>query len=313
MAKMCVLMLFLMALGAAAFEVPPVKMRPKSQIPADHVGRILSWEGVDNARDLGGVKTLDGRRVKRGLVYRSQAFNDNAVCTWMTAERMERKLRNGEFRSDFGEACLQRMLARIGTNDLSKSCAAIAAEVASGTNKWEKGSSRGTAESRAKILRETGLRTEIDLRSKEETWGMEGSPLGPQVRWINIPGVHMTVLPRSQGKQMFAKCFRIFLDRSNYPIDFHCIAGADRTGSLAYILNALLGVDEDELWKDWEVTAFDKAKLEFGHASRFEKLVAVFAKYPGATERERVEAYVKEQGFTDADLAKFRAIMLEPK
>ena len=64
---------------------------------------------------------------------------------------------------------------------------------------------------------------------------------------------------------------------------------------------------------DSRIDAFDKAKLEFGHASRFEKLVAVFAKYPGATERERVEAYVKEQGFTDADLAKFRAIMLEPK
>ena len=165
----CVLMLLLVALGAAAFEVPPVKMRPKSQIPAAHADRILSWEGVDNARDLGGVKTLDGRRVRRGLVYRSQAFNDNAVCSWMTAERMEHKLRDGMFRSDFGEACLQRMLARIGTNDLSKACAAIAAEVASGTNKWEKGPSRGTAESRAKILRETGLRTEIDLRSKEET------------------------------------------------------------------------------------------------------------------------------------------------
>ena len=42
-------------------------------------------------------------------------------------------------------------------------------------------------------------------------------------------------------------------------------------------------------------------------------LVAVFAKYPGATERERVEAYVKAQGFTDADIAKFRTIMLEPR
>ena len=210
----CVLMLLLVALGAAAFEVPSVKMLPKSQIPAAHADRILSWEGVDNARDLGGVKTLDGRRVRRGLVYRSQAFNDNAVCSWMTAERMEHKLRDGMFRSDFGEACLQRMLARIGTNDLSKSCAAIAAEVASGTNKWEKGPSRGTAESRAKILRETGLRTEIDLRSKEETWGMDGSPLGPTVRWINIPGVHVTVLRRPQGRQTFAKCFRIFLDRN---------------------------------------------------------------------------------------------------
>ena len=148
--KVCAVAVLAVLSAAMAFEVPPVKMLPKSQIPAAHADRILSWEGVDNARDLGGVKTLDGRRVRRGLVYRSLAFNVNAVCSWMTAERMEHKLRDGMFRSDFGEACLQRMLARIGTNDLSKSCAAIAAEVASGTNKWEKGPSRGTAESRAK-------------------------------------------------------------------------------------------------------------------------------------------------------------------
>ena len=79
--RQCVLMVLLVALGAAAFDVPPVKMLPKSQIPVAHADRILSWEGVDNARDLGGVKTLDGRRVRRGLVYRSQAFNDNAVCS----------------------------------------------------------------------------------------------------------------------------------------------------------------------------------------------------------------------------------------
>ena len=309
--RQCVLMVLLVALGAAAFEVPPVKMLPKSQIPAAHADRILSWEGVDNARDLGGVKTLDGRRVRRGLVYRSQAFNDNAVCSWMTAERMEHKLRDGMFRSDFGEACLQRMLARIGTNDLSKACAAIAAEVASGTNKWEKGPSRGTAESRAKILRETGLRTEIDLRSKEETWGMDGSPLGPTVRWINIPGVHVTVLRRPQGRQTFAKCFRIFLDRNNYPIDFHCIAGADRTGALALVLYGILGVSEADIRTDYALTSYSTSGIR--SARSFDKMVkSTFGSAPGKTLNDKLVAYVLECGFTMDDIERFREIMLEP-
>ena len=170
-----------------------------------------------------------------------------------------------------------------------------------------------TDASRAYAKRVLGIRTDLDLRSDRECFGMTGSPLGPEVKWIKISSSAYGGLGKDSGKEAFAKAFRVFLDEKNYPIDFHCIAGADRTGSLAFILNALLGVDEEELWRDWEVTAFDKAKLEFGHASRLEKLVAVFAKYPGATERERVEAYVKEQGFTDADLAKFRAIMLEPR
>ena len=53
----CVLMLLLVALGAAAFEVPPVKQWPKEKIPPAHAGRILHWEGIDNVRDLGGSST----------------------------------------------------------------------------------------------------------------------------------------------------------------------------------------------------------------------------------------------------------------
>ena len=57
--KVCALAV-LAALSAAAFEVPPVKQWPKEKIPPAHAGRILHWEGIDNVRDLGGVKTRDG-------------------------------------------------------------------------------------------------------------------------------------------------------------------------------------------------------------------------------------------------------------
>jgi hypothetical protein len=50
----------------------------------------------------------------------------------------------------------------------------------------------------------------------------------------------------------------------------------------------------------------------FGHESRFDKLRAVFDAYPGATTREKVEAYLKELGFGDEDFEKLRRIMLEP-
>ena len=46
-------MLAVAALGAAAFEVPPVKQWPKEKIPPAHVDRILHWEGIDNVRVFG--------------------------------------------------------------------------------------------------------------------------------------------------------------------------------------------------------------------------------------------------------------------
>ena len=169
-----------------------------------------------------------------------------------------------------------------------------------------------TDKSRAYAKGVLGIRTDLDLRSDRECFGMTGSPLGPEVKWIKISSSAYSGMGKDSGKQAFAKVFRVFLDEKNYPIDFHCIAGADRTGSLAFILGALLGVDEDELWRDWEVTAFQKEKIDFGHRTRFSKLVKVFDAFPGASIHEKVAAYVKSLGFTDADIEKFRAIMLEP-
>ena len=297
--------------SCSRFSIPPVRQLPKSQMPAAHAWRTLSWEGVDNARDLGGLVTQDGRTVRRGLVYRSQAFNNNAISSWVTAERMERQLQEGKFPHLYGRARADEVLARIGTNDLSRSCAVIAAELTAGTNAWKKGESRGTAESRARILRETGLRTEIDLRTREETWGMQKSPLGPKVRWLNIPSEMIEDLRKPEGEKAFAQCFRIFLDRENYPIDFHCIAGADRTGALALVLYGILGVSEADIYADYSLTSYSNSGMR--PVEKFkEKVDVTFASIPGKTLNEKTVSYVLECGFTEADIARFREIMLDP-
>lgn len=160
-------------------------------------------------------------------------------------------------------------------------------------------------------LKKLAIRTDIDLRSSEECYGMTGSPLGPTVKWAHISSSAYGGMANEGGRRSFTKVFRLFLDPENYPIDFHCIAGQDRTGAVAFILNALLGVEEDELAKDWEATGFWNPGLAFVHSSLYDKLVKVFDGYEGATLCERVERYVKSLGFTDDDLAKFRRIMLE--
>ena len=156
-----------------------------------------------------------------------------------------------------------------------------------------------------------GVRTELDLRTEGECRGMTGSPLGDGVRWARISSAAYEGLQSEWGREAFARAFRLFLDPENYPIVFHCIAGADRTGSLAFVLGALLGVDEEELRRDWEATAFWNEDREFVHETRFDRLWAGFDDRPGATIRERVENWVLSLGFAPADLDAFRAILLE--
>lgn len=157
-----------------------------------------------------------------------------------------------------------------------------------------------------------GIKTDIDLRTDDECHGMTGSPLGEDVAWLHLPGAAYANFHRKKGKEKFAKVFRELLRPERYPLVVHCIAGADRTGSLAFTLEALLGVEEEELYRDWEITGFsNNAKMAFRHETRFDFLVGGFDVYPGKTIAERVEGYVLLCGFTPDDIARFRSLMLE--
>ena len=269
--------------------------------------RLVGVDGIPNLRDLGGRIGLGGKRVRQGRIFRSGGLNRNANSYYTKEEVLEMIERNALVESvpDMSKAAAQEILDRRKSGEK--------ADYKHLVKDWHPGEERLNDSTRKYMREKLGIRTDVDLRTGRECYGMTGSPLGEGVKWVNVPSSAYEGMGGDEdgrGKKAFSRVFKVFLDEANYPIDFHCIAGADRTGSLAYILNALLGVEEDELWKDWEVTAFQHANEEFA-VSRFERLLAVFAGYPGGSAIERVEAYVKDQGFTDADIARFRALMLE--
>ena len=154
-----------------------------------------------------------------------------------------------------------------------------------------------------------GIKTDLDLRTDKECHDMTASPLGEGVRWVHISSGCYDNFAEKEWKDAFAKCFRIFLDEKNYPIIFHCVAGADRTGSLAYVLESLLGMDDDYMQRDWMLTALSPKKMTF-LPERYDRLLEVFDAMSGETRRERVAAWVRSCGFTDADIGRFCSIML---
>ena len=157
------------------------------------------------------------------------------------------------------------------------------------------------------------IKTDLDLRSKKEVADMSGSPLGKDVNWINISSSGYAGSFEKDGKERFVKMFRLFCDEKNYPFYVHCIGGADRTGSLAFILNAILGVSADELEKDWQATIFADRNMDFVAEPRYFKLVEGFDSFGSKDEpySVKVERYLKSGGISDAEIAKFRSIMLE--
>ena len=279
----------------------------------DMAPRIMYVPDVPNIRDLGGRIGLGGRRVKQGLVYRSAGLNDNASNCYGAKETLA-MYKAGVLEERFGEEG-RKVKERIDSERAALTFDPNATYLRQSLLKDEQdrcpGKSRMTPEGLHIANDILGWKSDIDLRRDFECWGMMGSPAGAGVKWWHYSSMSYAAMARPEGKEAFANVFRVFLDERNYPIVFHCIGGADRTGAVAFILNALLGVSDDELDKDWEFTVFTFKDQNFGHATRYDKLRKVFDTYPGTTTCEKVEAYVKELGFTDADIAKFRGIMLE--
>lgn len=107
------------------------------------------------------------------------------------------------------------------------------------------------------FLDELGISVDLDLR---------GSVPGESKAGPVVEGVEYLLLPverylgRGTGKteelyQLAIRCIIGWLGEGR-AVYFHCTAGADRTGSLAFLIEALLGVSESDLSKDYELTTF---------------------------------------------------------
>ncbi len=276
----------------------------------DMAPRLLQLDPVRNARDFGGRIGLGGRRIKQSMMFRTNGLNHNALIVYYKLDEVMKLHEEGKL-DEMGEQGkkLERQIKR-GEKIDPKFIRLIK------STPTEPGKSKLNDEQRQFILDTFGIKTDIDLRSDMECYGMTGSPLGPTVKWYqwSYSKFGYGYLFTDDGYKSFKTVFTLMLDEANYPIVFHCIGGADRTGVLATMLNALLGVEEDELAKDYEATWFPSAcgVVDKVHREWFEAYLGRINKYEGSNLREKAENFaIKSCGLTMDDINKFRDIMLE--
>ena len=279
----------------------------------DRAPRIISLDGVNNARDLGGRIGLDGRRVKQGLVFRTGGLNHNAKTAYYTYDEILKLHEEGT-------------LAKAGTWKSRRLGREYEAKLKSGRGLDKRflrlfkhgpkapGDERLSEADRAYLLGFLGIKTDIDFRDDWECYGMTGSPLGDDVYWCHytwINGYGGLNLPN--GRASAARAFSVFLEPKNYPIVFHCIGGTDRTGTFAFMLNALLGVDEEELVRDYEMSFIGGAGVDKRHYGWLETMLKAAHELPGDTLADKFRRYFISLGFTPEQVDGVREFLLEPR
>ena len=171
-----------------------------------------------------------------------------------------------------------------------------------------KGTSRLTAQGAELLGTDIALGLEIDLRTASETGGLTKSVV-TSAKYLNSRIGSYTAAFSSDQKELFRQIFASYADVNNYPIYVHCVYGADRTGTVCYILNALLGVDEKTLIQDYEFTTFSDAGLRSAATNaEMKAFLSSFCTLSGDTPAEKAENYLLSIGVTSEEISTIRGI-----
>ncbi len=166
-----------------------------------------------------------------------------------------------------------------------------------------------TEEGQDVMVNELQIKTELDLRWEREAGKEAGSLLGADVNYINIPAKLYGAMFTAAGQENYAKIFQLFAKAENYPVAFHCIAGADRTGCLAFLLEAVLGCSEEDIRRDYIFSSFYSAR----YFSAIDVLIAGMDAYGVAgddTLQSKAERYLLRGGVTPEEILSFQKIVL---
>ena len=158
------------------------------------------------------------------------------------------------------------------------------------------------------MLNDLKIKTDMDLRTKQNDTGV--LPLGNDVERTFYEMVAYEDCFTMRGENLVRKVFVQLADESNYPIYLHCTYGLDRTGTVCYLLGALLGMSEEDLETDYRLSA-----LALGHLTEdaYGEFKTKLATYEGETLQEKTENYLLSAGVTEQEIAAIRDIFLEKK
>ena len=134
----------------------------------------------------------------------------------------------------------------------------------------------------------------------------------------------------TQTRSYVAPIFELLKNADKKPVYYHCFGGADRTGTVGFLLNGLLGVSYEDLVIDFELTSYSSINNEHirnhlnGHQHAYDRWPALISQIQTDTTggyawdanallKDNIENYlVKACNVPQETIDQIRNIMLEP-
>jgi len=169
-------------------------------------------------------------------------------------------------------------------------------------------------------LRKIGMRSELDMRDASNSVNATHAFFGNDCPILNVNAAYNSrIATFANGPQSIQGINQLIAWlKEGKPVYLHCSVGADRTGTVAYLVGALCGMSEDALCKEFELTSFSGDKIENEAARgtyerlirqrdytgrldpndnnesyKFAKMVDKIKTYPGSTLQQKVYYHLK--------------------
>ncbi len=165
------------------------------------------------------------------------------------------------------------------------------------------------------LVNQLGVKHELNLRGTEEA-NRTSSPLGSDIGYTCPENyVWYQITDKETWKEILTCIFENV--KYNNPVYFHCSAGADRTGTVASIIEAILGMSQSDIDKEYELTNFHTGVADDNSARRrnetnwIQEMTQINNLIVGTTFRDKILYWVASLGFTADDINNFRAAMID--
>ncbi|MBR3382877.1 MAG: tyrosine-protein phosphatase [Clostridia bacterium] len=155
------------------------------------------------------------------------------------------------------------------------------------------------------MLTVLGIRTDMDMRSPEVDPGFDA--LGANVEHRYYDAVQYAEIFTPYGKENIKKIFTDLADPSLYPIFIHCTAGMDRSATVCALVEALLGVEVDEIYAGYDLSLLSNRRLQ---SEAFIDMIDRLQDYKGETLQKKAENYLLDCGITLEQIESIREILL---